>query len=838
MPPKRKGEESKDLNGRDRKKLKMADARTIAVQPTVHSSSGQGDRQANAAPGPSKTVVNFDTSQGLPSSIDVERFTEARAYEISAMQSAIKAAGDSSTHRAWQTLPRHLRRRAASHDVRRVPLRLREKARAEASCFSNGAIQTTHPTADGSCDKTWLETHIWHAKRAKMENMWGYRLAVTPTEKAFRPSHRASVHGSILHDASYYATIEIQGPQTILLATLEACCDPQGPGLKQCMSGSRACDTHIYEHARWPFGLVGPITIIWQSVSPNDASSSSGEAQVSIQRSHKGKEKEIIDNGMAEPDPLRRTRIIWVRAHPAVFEDVLRALEASASHAIQADKQKNPTLTSKIEIIDLRGSLNAFEIMGPKSTQVIRGALSLAGGEEREDFKKFWETLSDLQTPANIPRRMIVGFKVLDPRLKFPPKNATSSYPDPSKPPAVSSSNLVFPSSVTAQTELWDEDKRDRLKKPRFKKKDLDERRSKLLVPGTKLNPLRQDDRVPVMLIQRSLESCPPSSRSTYSFDDSRGIHGWTLLFPAGWSMAFLSSLIYTGTRFAGQRERMKQYFEAGTPAFPMDYPSTRAYEIAVEERAEKEKEKWEKTPPAKRASWGKLGTRSPWRADWNVVLGLEKPPLTNAAQGLVTTQRDAHANMSIPEDATAVVLHPWLLRGSKVPSILSNVCITPSEFLNEINKLREKYHMSLLDKAVLAEDLWRSALVMIRIKMVGRGAPGELANIYKMDDIEARKWLKATTQKTSGTYEDAEVPTERELAEMKPAQEDIVGYVTTGDVSLARGEGFALGAIPVVQYIALRKQAQRLARPAIIVKIRERDTTVSRAAYVELLDG
>lgn len=28
-------------------------------------------------------------------------------------------------------------------------------------------------------DKRWLETHIWHAKRMKMENMWGYRLVRT-----------------------------------------------------------------------------------------------------------------------------------------------------------------------------------------------------------------------------------------------------------------------------------------------------------------------------------------------------------------------------------------------------------------------------------------------------------------------------------------------------------------------------------------------------------------------------------------------------------------------------------------------------------------------------------
>ena len=30
-----------------------------------------------------------------------------------------------------------------------------------------------------SGDKEWLETHLWHAKRMHMENMWGYRLVGT-----------------------------------------------------------------------------------------------------------------------------------------------------------------------------------------------------------------------------------------------------------------------------------------------------------------------------------------------------------------------------------------------------------------------------------------------------------------------------------------------------------------------------------------------------------------------------------------------------------------------------------------------------------------------------------
>lgn len=84
---------------------------------------------------------------------------------------------------------------------------------------------------------------------------------------------------------------------------------------------------------------------------------------------------------------------------------------------------------------------------------------------------------------------MIIGLKVHDPRLKyarvvfvhyiltyilsrFPPKNA--------KPRANDSPITTFPTSVLAQSEIWDEKIRRGLQKPRFKKKDLDDRRSKV----------------------------------------------------------------------------------------------------------------------------------------------------------------------------------------------------------------------------------------------------------------------------------------------------------------------------------------------------------------------
>ncbi|KAH0832348.1 hypothetical protein J3R83DRAFT_13364 [Lanmaoa asiatica] len=462
---------------------------------------------------------------------------------------------------------------------------------------------------------------------------------------------------------------------------------------------------------------------------------------------------------------------------------------------------------------------------------------------------QFWDSLTDLQTSSSIPRGTVIGLKVLDPRLKFPPKNAKPHYPDFTQPSIQSSPTLIFPAALTARSEIWDEEKRGTLKKPKYKKKDLDDRRSKNLVPGTPLNPLRQDDRIPILLIQRSVEPCPSTS-STSQPENTRGIHGWTLLFPAGWAMAFLSSLLYTGTRFAGQRERTKQFFEAGVSGFPNDYPVVSAYDIVANDRAEQEKARWERTPPAKKPNYEKLGTRSPWRADWGVVLGLEKPTATQTSrsrgqgkEGLVTTQRETPPDpdaMQVDEESSDSV-QPWLLRGPQVSTMLSNAFITPGQFLGEINKLREKNHITPLDASLSAEDLMRSALLMVRAKMIQRGAPTDMANIYKMDDPEARKWIKTFGKQSqcATNWGDSNEPNEHELGDIKPPQTSIIGYVTTGDASLSRGEGFAIGAIPLVQYLALRKQTFKVCEHFQCVRsIRDRDGTTCRVAYLELLDS
>ncbi|KAJ7601074.1 ribonucleases P/MRP protein subunit POP1-domain-containing protein [Mycena floridula] len=805
MPPKRKnGQEADDgPTGRERKKAKIANARTIAVQFAPAPAQ-------NPVAGPSRLAPSTEGMQGLPGAIDVEKFAESRAFEINAMQNAIQSASSSSTHRAWQLLPRHLRRRAASHDVRRVPLRLREKAKAEMDPSKKAKripklgktkrISKTELFRKRQREKTWLETHLWHAKRMKMADMWGYRLAVQPTEKSFRPSHRASVHGSIIHDASYMSLIELKGPENALKEVLEACCDPQGPGpgSKRYTHGARTLDSQLYKPGCYPFDLVGPITVIWRptcllpDLSPPDEPSETVSEDPVIPTT--GATKKRTRRG-AKPIP-DDSRVVWVRCHPSLFDDIFSTLQSSISTVLDAAKRTSGS-DIEVELGDLRGQVNSFDIMGPKASQVLKGVLNPVGQDKREEFRKFWSALTDLQTSASVPRGMIIGATVHDPRLKFPPKNAKATVSNLEQmPPATP----TFPSAALAQSDIWSEATRTQLKNPRFKKKDLDERRSKSLIPGTHLTPSRQDNRIPILLIQRSLES---------SDSGDTGIHGWTVMIPAGWSMAFFPSLIFTGTRVGGQRECQTQSFEAGAPYFPRDYPTTSRYNEYAESTASQDKDLWSRKPASKRVNYEKLRIRSPWKPDWDVVLGLKSAPAPSGDstdEDLLTTQRETEpVSVVVALDPS---VRPWLLQGPDITNLLANMTRwsgSAAVLLEELNKLRNKRNIPPIETR-LRDDVLRSALINVKVSMLTRGSPGDLAAIFGVPDDVVQRWSQKAKQKGIELAEEEE----SESSDSIPPPEQIIGYVTSGNFSLARGEGFAIGAIAVAKLLELYQQSER----------------------------
>ena len=68
-------------------------------------------------------------ANGGPRGLNVLDFAEARAMELCSMLKAVRS--KSGSKRVFQLLPRHMRRRAMSHNVKRLPRRLQAVASKE-----------------------------------------------------------------------------------------------------------------------------------------------------------------------------------------------------------------------------------------------------------------------------------------------------------------------------------------------------------------------------------------------------------------------------------------------------------------------------------------------------------------------------------------------------------------------------------------------------------------------------------------------------------------------------------------------------------------------------------
>ncbi|KAK3169067.1 hypothetical protein OEA41_005515 [Lepraria neglecta] len=91
---------------RPAKRVKINEARTILSQTSDKALNQNGD-------------------------LDVSAFVKAREFEIKTMGASMSDSKNVLSTRAFQQVPKDLRRRTASHNVKRVPKRLRARAAKE-----------------------------------------------------------------------------------------------------------------------------------------------------------------------------------------------------------------------------------------------------------------------------------------------------------------------------------------------------------------------------------------------------------------------------------------------------------------------------------------------------------------------------------------------------------------------------------------------------------------------------------------------------------------------------------------------------------------------------------
>jgi len=93
-----------------------------------------------------RTISNQSTDKAFSNGeLNVDKFVKAREYEIKALEEGLKSSKHGLATRAHQEVPKEMRRRTASHNVKRLPKRLRKRAAREVRLY-----QMSHADANYS----------------------------------------------------------------------------------------------------------------------------------------------------------------------------------------------------------------------------------------------------------------------------------------------------------------------------------------------------------------------------------------------------------------------------------------------------------------------------------------------------------------------------------------------------------------------------------------------------------------------------------------------------------------------------------------------------------------
>uniref|UniRef100_A0A9L0J4T6 POP1 homolog, ribonuclease P/MRP subunit n=1 Tax=Equus asinus TaxID=9793 RepID=A0A9L0J4T6_EQUAS len=523
------------------------------------------------------------TSQEIPKYITASTFAQARAAEISAMLKAVTQ--KSSNSLVFQTLPRHMRRRAMSHNVKRLPRRLQEIAQKEAE----KAVHQKKEHSKNKCHKArrchinrvlefnrrqkkniWLETHIWHAKRFHMIKKWGYCLGERPTVKSHRACYRAMTNRCLLQD---------------ILEEIKAVC--------QCMEP------------------IKPTVCIQDPV----LSPSQEKSQTELPEEKIGKKRKRKDDG-EDGKPIKK-----------VIGDGTRDPYQPYSWISPA---------TGIIISDLTMEMNRFRLIGPLAHSILTEALKAASvhteGEDTEKTPHCWwvetcrnpdsvslhhrqeaifELLGGVTSPAEIPAGTVLGLTVGDPRINLPQKRS-KILPSPEKCQDNEKVRQLLLEGVPVECThsfIWNQAICQSVTENKISDQDLNRKRSELLVPGSQLVLGPQESKIPILLIQQP---------GKVTGDDRRGWgSGWDVLLPKGWGMAFWIPFIYRGARVGGLKEAIVHSQYKRSPHIPGDFPDCPAGILFAEEQAKNLLEKYQRRPPAKRPNYVKLGTLAPFCCPW-----------------------------------------------------------------------------------------------------------------------------------------------------------------------------------------------------------------------------
>ncbi|KAH9283676.1 Ribonucleases P/MRP protein subunit POP1 [Echinococcus granulosus] len=318
---------------------------------------------------------NNGDSEAVALNVDVLRLLAARSAEMMACEASVHLA----TARAiapLQRLPVRLRRRAASHQIHRLPRRLhhglaqamsqklvkqakrcRRYRRRSQRLMALATRCVLPPTGEGAGEgrTRWIPTALWHAKRFHVVQNWGWRLPFAPTDKMFKALQRATTDRCMLLDHGYLSCFSVSGPFNLLrLCVAETTLPFFVSSIGIDLPSDASPSTGFHESVgllcseamptQQPMGvaslpnisrsILGPVRILWSAT---------------IQEGHG-----------------QRRSTLWFWLHPSMSSDAWKLF--TSLDYVSTDLEAS---IASLKLVDCTGHLCRMKLIGPFAHQVL-----------------------------------------------------------------------------------------------------------------------------------------------------------------------------------------------------------------------------------------------------------------------------------------------------------------------------------------------------------------------------------------------------------------------------------------------------------------------------------
>ncbi|KAH8283260.1 hypothetical protein KR044_006717 [Drosophila immigrans] len=562
--------------------------------------------------------LEYDASLGgretLPSHVATYQYAASALKEIQTLID--EAQLPASSKLIFQTLPKHMRRRAMSHHPKRLPRKYRAAHKSQMGKAGNQPVTGKRPSRKyrrrpknlmreyvrRQRKHHWLETHIWHAKRFHMIDRWGYRLPYASCDKTFRACYRASSQRCLLQDMSFYSCVQLQGSLELLRAGFQRLTSDRcglGIAAKTFIQGYREGSIELFADGQYPAGALQRVRFMWRREEStlrtlwlwlHPAAAEATIAQLIAVFQLKSAKQQTL--------PLPATATDCGKQQPLRFWTQTKAVERHRTYS---------NVEQAVELQVLQLELNRFRLTGDQCQRVLAASLRAHRSTTDNGAKAtYCEAALQLESPQALSSNLIMGYQVVDPRLQRPRQRSQAAK---------------LPSTVATATDclerpddlpdscLWDAELRQRLGQNMLTVHKYEQlRQQSVVVPGERCDFEQRLQPVPLLLIQR-----PGCHERRLGYGA-----GWDVIAPADYGMALWKTLIMWGARAGGLREYDSVAREAGVE---LHLPDTIAGKQLAALAAAERRLRYFRLPPNKRCNYRKFAVVSPFIAPWQQLV-------------------------------------------------------------------------------------------------------------------------------------------------------------------------------------------------------------------------